>query len=1023
MQLTLTPNVPIELAFKFARDTANAEGLGEYHLTGPATPVAMLKDTGKMQPHDQYGIDVQGKLSPVAPLTMPDDQRACTGIPVAATHFAFAYPSTSGGESMEGTLEELDLADERWAFFLLVGGFCYFVEDEKTKEWTLLQCNALVLVPSEYTMDFEGPFEPHMAALNYLKQNGRQVDVTLDALEEQGFAAFGWVLPSEKPGGHAVCDTDYPLGGFMYEMASWKDPSRMFFKLMPPTDKTVAEFNRLINDTGRKGFFLTRALSTMRREYNDAKQEEKEMNQMSATATNDGGNKGFASTFSKVIRPASTPLVGSIATAFCLMALGFVHRQVMEVAATLLYYSCFVFSVWVPFRDTGALSVLASNLKYKRRVTALLVLIPISITVIEIIALAVAESPVVANLYGLATDEEDEEGEAAEPVPVRESFDLAIEVIGALGTYLLVPLFLYHVRVLISRDLGNAKSGETSVAKRELLKHKTSARLVLIGQSSGEDEPAERTPVQPMTAVAPAPAALSRQKTGKMQVQEMVEDVGDDVIEGFNQGVSAVSKIINKGVNIIEESVIDGGGDKLGGPTSPSMKSILKTSANVAHFTPAKFGRKSSRVYPGGPEPTPESQKEARIRRAATKLQARMRMLIARKRYAKELERRREWLCRFHRPIFFASLFDILGSNIVLELNRQGYLTVDGGPSSDWTLYSLFFTLPSFLVVLWDQRKANAPRFSIAHGIFLVAVLYRMAFKGKDLDATFYTLIRNSDFAQSLGSAGENVAVTGTMVCHFAIFILVTALGKMTLSLVSAKNASLHLLFPFQMFDFLFLYVFFAMRTVKVAPDAFWVVQQIVLQVNIVGRNSGITDAIVRRQSRIWCRCLLGPGQLKKADPNDDPIFRLQSLARLAIQYDLADLTSLVLTPAVVTLFVWRDGYFTLQNTSILVEACDIGRLWTRFIILLVIKPFFSWIARCIMIRTMRKTLLGKTTIHGTSAIAANIIAKKRILSGGKKTEGGSPRKSQATNEFDDAQADILAKFGLGATPACDDTP
>ena len=748
MQLTLTPKVAIELAFEFARDSANAEGLGTYHLTGPARPVKMLQDTGKVQADAQYGIDVQGKLSPVAPLTIPDDTRACIGVPLEATHFAFSYPSTSGGESMEDTLEALNLADERWAFFLLVGGFCYFAEDEKTKNWTLLQCNALVLVPSEYTMDFEGPFEPAMAALNHLKQNGRQIDVTLDALEEQGFAAFGWILPDEKPGGHAVCDTDYPFGGFMYEMVPGKEPARMFFKLMPPTEEHVAEFNRRAHETGRKGFFLTRAMSTMRREYNDAKQEEREMNRMSAAATNDGSKKGVWPTFTKVIRPGATPLVGSLATVFALMALGFIQRQVMEVAATLLYYSCFVFSVWVPFRDTGALSVLAANLKYKRRVTALLVLIPIIIAVIEAIALSVAESPLVARLYGIYADDEevDEEAEASEPVPMRESFDSAIEGIGAIGTYLLVPLFLYHVRVLISRDLENAQSGTSSVAKRHLLAQKTSSRLVLVGQQSSEEDDQEMTPVQPMAAAptAGAPAPLMRQKTGKMQeVQEMVEDVGEDVMEGLNQGVTAVSKIINKGASMLEESVIDGGGDRLGGPSSTNVlagielgapaNASAKAPARVASFTPAKFAKgKGSKVHPAGPEATPESLKEARIRKSATKLQARMRMLIARKRYKQELDRRRQWLCRFHRPIFLASLFDIFGSNIVMEMNRTGNV------SDDWTLYSLFFTLPSFLVVLWDQRKANAPRFSIAHGIFLVAVLYRMAYKGKDVDSRVY---------------------------------------------------------------------------------------------------------------------------------------------------------------------------------------------------------------------------------------------------------------------------------------------
>ena len=48
----------------------------------------------------------------------------------------------------------------------------------------------------------------------------------------------------------------------------------------------------------------------------------------------------------------------------------------------------------------------------------------------------------------------------------------------------------------------------------------------------------------------------------------------------------------------------------------------------------------------------------------------------------------------------------------------------------------------------------------------------------------------------------------------------------------------------------------------------------------------------------------------------------LQFLARLGIQYDLADVTSILLVPTIVSATVWRDGYFTMQGTGILVEHC-----------------------------------------------------------------------------------------------------
>jgi len=59
------------------------------------------------------------------------------------------------------------------------------------------------------------------------------------------------------------------------------------------------------------------------------------------------------------------------------------------------------------------------------------------------------------------------------------------------------------------------------------------------------------------------------------------------------------------------------------------------------------------------------------------------------------------------------------------------------------------------------------------------------------------------------------------------------------------------------------------------------------------------------------------------------PIIRY--LARIAIQYDLADLTALIATPTVVSLFVWRDGWFMLQESALTVLPCELPSLWLRF--------------------------------------------------------------------------------------------
>jgi len=54
-------------------------------------------------------------------------------------------------------------------------------------------------------------------------------------------------------------------------------------------------------------------------------------------------------------------------------------------------------------------------------------------------------------------------------------------------------------------------------------------------------------------------------------------------------------------------------------------------------------------------------------------------------------------------------------------------------------------------------------------------------------------------------------------------------------------------------------------------------------------------------------------------------------------------------------------------------------KLWLRFLILLFIKPAASTLARFWLMVKMRRTLLGKKTMHGTSQIAAQIIVERQM--------------------------------------------
>ena len=224
------------------------------------------------------------------------------------------------------------------------------------------------------------------------------------------------------------------------------------------------------------------------------------------------------------------------------------------------------------------------------------------------------------------------------------------------------------------------------------------------------------------------------------------------------------------------------------------------------------------------------------------------------------------------------------------------------------------------------------------------------------------------------------------MIAHFAIFSVVTLLGSLTLRLASVRHACVHLMFFFQFFDALFLYVLFNLRAASHSITPTWALMQVLMQVWVVLRNSGTNDALLSMLDSksgalvALLTCTDHVAGFREADPLRDPLYRLQYLARLAVQADLADLCAIVLTPTAVAFFVWRDGWFTLEGTGILVRHCDLPQVFARFGLLLLLKPLGATLARCLMIRKMRKTLLGKKTLHGRSLVASKAIAHRRTV-------------------------------------------
>ena len=156
-------------------------------------------------------------LSPAAKLTLASDDRLPSGVPREADTFAFAYPMLSE----QWTEMVCDSVEGALADFLLLGGFVYFDD-----VGNVLQCNAISAKENaSKRLQLDGPHAASEHARLAMEQQGRLFPVTHMALRDAGYLRFGWVNPSECPGGHKLEDCDageaeeegYPHGAFLYE--------------------------------------------------------------------------------------------------------------------------------------------------------------------------------------------------------------------------------------------------------------------------------------------------------------------------------------------------------------------------------------------------------------------------------------------------------------------------------------------------------------------------------------------------------------------------------------------------------------------------------------------------------------------------------------------------------------------------------------------------------------------------------------------------------------------------------------
>ena len=429
--------------------------------------------------------------------------------------------------------------------------------------------------------------------------------------------------------------------------------------------------------------------------------------------------------------------------------------------------------------------------------------------------------------------------------------------------------------------------------------------------------------------------------------------------------------------------------------------------------------------------------REARRRAdAALVIQTIWRRLRAQAAYETELRQRQRRLLSFSWPIFFATLLNLVGNSIISHAQAAGLPLQSTGRHLGW----LLLLLPCVFVIVRDLASPSPPRFSITHCIFFVAVLFPSTYNVVEFDTWMYNVLVDTLAGESAGvirvggnrfSAATLAPSVGLLV-HLIIMLALLTLAKQTLKLVAAANTRAYFLFPLQFFDSLWVATFFNLRSITKRTPLSWVLMQLLGSIFTFCRNSGIEYAfwvtlLPRWLGRLRTRCrrrrsrattaraaypsstpsttpselatvaqtntptegsgradaqgvLPPPRCLKERNDNTDPVWVLQYLARVGMQYELADLCAIGCTPLLVWVFVWRgDGWVSLVGTGLLVRECDLANLGVRCAILLAIRLAVNLLARWRVTIAMRATLLGKRTLHGISDLAARVAASRSL--------------------------------------------
>ena len=761
MTLCVYPNCDLELEIQgealSSDEGEHAPGLARrYVVVGPKAKRVMLDKllAGRAD------TTVSGPLSPLHPINLPPRARRAIGIPAAAAHFAFCYPA----DGMEAVLEALNLTDQPWAFLLLLGGFLYFDAD-----YSPCGINSLTLAGSSITLDFLGPFDARSAAVHQLDEQKRLCEVTLDALEAQGFVSFCWVHPHEEPGGERLHHArDNPFGGFVYTRKQLPP----IFYTFAPTSLKLAPFDRhrsrigagtrgtgggaprYVNVTGHSvvGLFVGLA-ERVQRDLAETHREHLEV-QMLVTGRvrgeshDDDEPAGVRHIICRwgalLVRDVPhwlrffAPVAFGASGLLLCGAVAQYDRGTYEVVATFVWSAMYVEITWAPLRDTAGLAILHHSKEKMRVLYAILMGTP---PLLSLLTLAFAWAPYTS--------------------PGLETRQGVLDAISVFMIYLAVPISLHFLRRLtaakVHREVGLqartvsnlikwrdanvvARASEAHAAEDSRASQRASQRVSAsrasaerrsvntrasrASRSSQRSTASRRSDdgkgagVSSTTATRPPPSAPpSPPPPPPLQVLVSFDDAAADAPrrEASDAASSPVSGRMTRlkrwGTISALTTSLDPSSPKPACPCEDDMRQLRRQTRVAERRRHAASTRQSVGQY----KPTPEYIMALRLQAAIRRKQSRRRVQLL-------LRQREVSLLRFSWPIFLASLIDIIGTTVLVDVyHRRGAL------GSNAILGSLILPIPAILVLLRDLRRKDSPRFSLTHCIFFVAVLYRLS--------------------------------------------------------------------------------------------------------------------------------------------------------------------------------------------------------------------------------------------------------------------------------------------------------